>query len=244
MGKDGAKVDTPTVSDAELKAAREALKSREEARHANNNMMYYLNNCGSKGNYDLMSASEQRDFFVKWFAKKLSDGTTKSSSSQQALLISETGNEHEWMGNERMISTLGEEGEEEKIGNMEGEEGEDSEEEKIGDMECKAMVQNIQGATGEEHNIGDMEGEDAAGEEQKIGDMEGEEGEEGEEVKIGNMEGEEGEDGERDRQHEFQYDYTKEDANEYAKLARWEAEAVRQGRGWVLGIRPTPSSSS
>jgi hypothetical protein len=108
MGKKGAKVDTPTVSDAELKAAREALKSRDEARRANSNMMYYLKLSGSKGNYDLMSASEKRDFFLKWFAKKLSEGTTKSSSSQQALILSETGNEHEWMGKERMISALGE----------------------------------------------------------------------------------------------------------------------------------------
>jgi hypothetical protein len=110
MGKKGGRpsLDTPTVSDAELKAAREALKSRDEGRRANSNMMYYLKSSGSKVMYDHMSASDKRDFFIKWFAKKLSEGTTKSSSSQQALLVSETGNEHEWMGKERMISALGE----------------------------------------------------------------------------------------------------------------------------------------
>jgi hypothetical protein len=110
MGKKGAsaKLDSPTVTEVELNAAREALKSRDENRRQSSNMMYYLKLNGSKCKYDTMSVSEKRDFFLKWFAKKLSEGTTKSSSAQEATVLTETGNEHEWMGKERMISSLGE----------------------------------------------------------------------------------------------------------------------------------------
>ena len=110
MGKKAAapKLEMPVVPDGDVEAARKALQDADEKRRQNSNMHYYLQSIGKKNAYELMTAAEKKEFFLKWFAKKVSDGTTVSSSSNSVFVVAEKGNDFEWMSKETMEKRLGE----------------------------------------------------------------------------------------------------------------------------------------
>jgi hypothetical protein len=109
MGKKAAssKLDTPVVSEAELQSAKDALANAVTKKRINSNMHYYLDSIGKKKAFDTMSASEKKDFFVKWAASKMSTGTSSSTSVHEVTIVKESGTMFEWMGKERMIKELG-----------------------------------------------------------------------------------------------------------------------------------------
>jgi len=98
----------PAVSDGDVAAARAALQDAAEKRRQNSNMHYYLQSIGKKDAYDCMSAAEKKEFFLKWFAKKVGEGNSVSSSSNRVAIVTEKGDDYVWMGKEKMIKELGE----------------------------------------------------------------------------------------------------------------------------------------
>jgi hypothetical protein len=110
MGKKAGspKLDTPVVSDVELQAAKDALSNAATKKRSNSNMHYYLDSIGKKKAFETMSTAEKKDFFLKWAASKLSQGTSTSSASHTVSIVTEAGKVFEWMGKERMIKELGE----------------------------------------------------------------------------------------------------------------------------------------
>jgi len=112
MAKKGAKREAPLhpppVSDAEVASARLALQDAAEKRRQNSNMHYYLQSIGKRNAYEQMTSAEKKEFFVKWFAKKVADGTSVASSVQTVSIVTEKAADYTWMGKEQMINLLGE----------------------------------------------------------------------------------------------------------------------------------------
>lgn len=112
MGKKAAAprqtIDAPVVSDAEVQAAKAALKDADEKRRQNSNMHYYLACSGKKNAYEALTTAEKKEFFLKWFAKKVSEGKASSTHHEKVAIVNEKGEDWAWWGKETMIRELGE----------------------------------------------------------------------------------------------------------------------------------------
>ena len=113
--KKKAKLETPVVTPQQVEAARKVLADEKKKKRVNSNMHYWLEQQGVKANFDAMSGTEKKEFFEKWAAKKLSEGTVTETSSQAYTDAEYHGRAYQWMSKEKMIQELGKTKAENKI---------------------------------------------------------------------------------------------------------------------------------
>ena len=59
------KPEAPTVTPAELEAAKEALKSADARKRQNSNMRYYLSSVGKKDAFESMSGQDKKGLLLE-----------------------------------------------------------------------------------------------------------------------------------------------------------------------------------
>ena len=99
----------PVVSASDIAKAKEALQDAKAKKRKNSNMMYWLQKTGNKEAFDASSLDARREFFVGWFADKMSKGETTSSGSKDIGTVRTSGQEYTWVSKYGLEKTLGQE---------------------------------------------------------------------------------------------------------------------------------------
>ena len=111
----GIGLSAPVVSAADIAKAKEALLDEKARKRENSNMMYWLKKEGNKAAFDASPINARKEFFVGWFADKISKGGATSSGSKDIGTSKTSGQEYGWVSKHQLVKTLGKEKAEARI---------------------------------------------------------------------------------------------------------------------------------
>ena len=107
LPKHDKKLEVPLVKPEDIAKAKKAMENQEIKKRMNSNMHYFLKGEGTSDIFYNLSATEKKDFFLKYMAKKLQEGEVEETASRKLITSTERMRGYAWMGKAAMISEFG-----------------------------------------------------------------------------------------------------------------------------------------